>query len=93
MPQAQESARLQRKRQEAATRQAQEKAQKKPMDPITALRSKIAEMLKDPDADQGVITLLRDKLRQLMEQKDPASAMAEKIQQDKQMLQKMTGRQ
>jgi hypothetical protein len=73
----QESDRLKRKRAEAAKRQAGG-GKKKKMDPITALRSKIAELQKEEGTDPSVISMLQSRLQELMDEKDPASALARK---------------
>ena len=61
------------------------------MDPIVALQSKLGELLQDPDADESIITLLRDRLKQLQDERDPAAALAERLQIRTEMLEKMTG--
>lgn len=61
------------------------------MDPIVALQSKLGEMLQDPDADESVITLLKDRLRELQAERSPAIALAEKIQMQNQLLENPSG--
>jgi len=93
MPQRpQESARLQAKRKAAAQRQQAGAKPQRKLDPIQAIQSKLAELMKDPDADEGTITLLKDRLKQLQDERDPAGALANKLSERNKMLQKMTGK-
>lgn len=73
MPEVKESKRLQAKRAASAKRQA--KPVKK--DPIQIIQKRIGELAQDPNTDPAVLTLLKDKLRELMAKKDPASALAQ----------------
>jgi hypothetical protein len=60
------------------------------MNPMQALQAKILELSQDPDVDPGVITLLKDRLRSLQEQADPASALARDLTERNEVLRRMT---
>lgn len=72
MPEVKESKRLQAQRAEAAKRTAQPKK----LSPEDMLRKRLGELAKDPNTDPAILTLLKDKLQELLAKKDPASALA-----------------
>jgi len=68
-----------------------QKPQLPKIDPIVALQSKLSEMLREPEPDESMITLLKDKLRELQAERNPAAALAERLQLQNEILEKTTG--
>jgi hypothetical protein len=86
MPEVKESKRLQAKRAEAAKRQAEPPKQTT----IQMLQKRIGQLAKDTNTDPAVLTLLKEKLRELMAKNDPAAALAHDEAQKKRKLAEKT---
>lgn len=71
---------------------AKQKSVDEQMNPIEALQMKLRELEANPDSDPKIVTLIKDRLRELLYEQNPKMALADRMAPQRQMMNAANGR-